>query len=151
MRPLAPLGCRGFTAVETILAVALLSLMGLLIGNTMLKTGQALGHSSDRRRGAALAAMVFEQYKAFAQISYDDLASHDQSDVAPRDFFNTHDDLGFEGMRITTLTQCVPDGSSCSVRTTISAPHGASAQSMMFEKTYLEAPLGDTAKEVSGI
>jgi len=141
----------GFTAVETLVAIAILSLMGLLIGNTLIRTTQAVGSRDDRSRAAALASMVFEQYKSYASINFDELPSHDQTDAAPRAFFNTADDLGYDGLLITTHTQCASDGSACTVQAVIRKSSGKAVPPAVFSQTYVEASLGDTAKEESGI
>src|SRR4051794_5129872 len=91
----------GFTAIEGVIAVFLLSFVGLVVGLTFLRTSVSAINTRQAQRATALAAMVSEQYAAYAAHDYANLADYDQRNSAPQAFFGTKDDLGFDNLRIT--------------------------------------------------
>ena len=140
----------GFTAIETIVSILILSIVGLLIGQTLLQTSRSAVKSSESKRAAALSEMVLEQYNAYAAQDYAKLASYDREHVSPKAFFNTKDDLGYDNLRITTHTEPQESGASL-VTVKITWGGGTDADSLSFTKTYSGSVGNRSTGEMSGI
>ena len=140
----------GFTAIEAVVSIVILSIVGLLIGRTFLQTGHSAIHSKESRKAAALSDMVLEQYSAYAQQDYANLESYDRNEVSPQAFFGTKDNLGYDNLRITTHTQHQESGGSL-VTVKISWGGGSVADSISFTKTYADSSGNRQARSMSGI
>src|SRR6266446_854407 len=144
-----PRNRRGFTAIEAIVSIVILSIVGLLIGHTFLQTGQSAVKSKESRRAAALSEMVLEQYSAYAAQDYSNLASYDREQVTPQAFFGTKDSLGYDNLRITTHAQQQENGGSL-VTVKISWGGGSNEDSLSFTKTYADSAGNRQARTLSG-
>jgi type II secretory pathway pseudopilin PulG len=140
----------GFTAIETVVSIVILSIVGLLIGQTLLQTSHSAVKSSESKRAAALSEMVLEQYTAYAAQDYSHLASYDRDRVAPKEFFGTKDDLGYDNLRITTHTLPKESGGA-DVTVLISWGRGTSADTLTFTKTFAGSVGSRSSSEMSGI
>jgi len=140
----------GFTAIETIVSIVILSIVGLIIGQTLLQSSRSAVKSSESKQAAALSEMVLEQYRAYAAQDYTHLASYDRDHVTPQAFFGTKDNLGYDGLRITTHTEDKESGGSL-VTVTISWGGGTAAESLSFTKTYAGSVATRKVSEMSGI
>jgi type II secretory pathway pseudopilin PulG len=140
----------GFTAIEAIVSIVILSIVGLLIGHTFLQTGQSAVKSRESRKAAALSDMVLEQYSAYAAQDYSNLASYDREQVTPQAFFGTKDSLGYDNLRITTHAQLQDSGGSL-VTVKISWAGGSDAESLSFTKTYADSANNRQERSMSGI
>jgi Tfp pilus assembly protein PilV len=129
---------RGFTLIEAVVACCLLALVGMALGQLVLNVTKSLGHNRGQQKASALGDMVFEQYAALSNQDAGGLAEFNRVNATPAAFFKTRDDLGFDGMRITTLATPDPAGSGAEVRVTISWGEGAAVSSMTLTKFFGE-------------
>ena len=134
---------QGFTAIETVLAVAILSIVGLTIGEVFTRTNRMAENSRQAERAAALGEMVLEQYNAYAARSYDRLPSFDRTRAEPRDFFAAADDFGYGGLTITTRAEPSPEDSLTRVSVRIGWGGGLFPPSLAFFKVYPQRMSGD--------
>src|SRR5258706_8450501 len=140
----------GFTAIETVVSILILSIVGLMIGQTLLQSSHSAVKSSESKHAAALTEMVFEQYTAYAAQDYSNLTSYDRDHIAPMDFFGTRDNLGYDNLRITTHTEPKANGGSL-VTVMISWGRGTPAETLNFTKTFAGRGGNQTTSEKSGI
>ena len=145
-----PRDSRGFTAIEAIVSIVILSIVGLLIGHTFLQSSQSAVKSRESQGAAALSDMVLEQYSAYAAQDYSNLASYDRDRVTPQAFFGTKDNLGYDNLRITTHAQPQDSGGSL-VTVKISWGGGSDKESLSFTKTYADSANNLQARSMSGI
>ena len=97
-----------------------LSLLGVFIGKLSIQIyPRSATRNSQSHRAAALANMVLEQYAAYSHQTTAGPSSFDVVDATPQSFFHSRDDLGYDGLRITTVSNALKNG-SINVRTTIS-------------------------------
>jgi len=141
---------RGFTAIEAIVSIVILSIVGLMIGQTLLQAGHSAVKSKESQQAAALSEMVLEQYSAYAARDYSNLASYDQDRATPQAFFGTKDNLGYDHMRITTRARPEDSGGSL-VTVVIFWGGGSDAESLSFTKTYAESAQNHQTRAYSGI
>ena len=141
----------GFSAVESVIAILVFSIMALLIAKTLTSVTYAVEQAGNRRKGAALAAMVLEQYNAYAANSYDELPSFDSNHVSPRTFFKTADNLGYDNFIIDTRADCAEDGSTCEITVGITSGKGAQARTATYSKNYDESQLSAKSTFGSGL
>jgi len=132
----------GFTALEIVIAIAIFSILVLVMAKTLTSVTYAVEQTGNRRKAATLAGMVLEQYDAYAAGSYDALVSYDCDQVPPRQFFGGDDNLGYDGFTITTRSECAPEESTCQVTVTIGSGQGVHARTVAFTKNYDENSLG---------
>jgi type II secretory pathway pseudopilin PulG len=93
---------RGFSLVESIVAVLLFVLIALLAARIVMNNTRAIVSTNQNRKAAQLARMVTEQFNNIAATDFYSMATqyHGQS-FSPGSFFNTaNDDLGFSGFTI---------------------------------------------------
>lgn len=128
----------GFTAIETVLAVAILASVGLVIGEVFTRANRMAEYSRQSERAIALGAMALEQYDAYAARHYDRLPLYDGTRLLPRAFFHSLDDLGYEGFTLTTQATPDPDHSLTRVAVKISWGGGLFPPSLNFAKAYPE-------------
>ncbi len=140
----------GFTAIETVVSILILSIVGLLIGQTLLQTSHSAVKSSESKHAAALSEMVLEQYTAYSAQDYSNLASYDRDHVTPQAFFGTKDNLGYDNLRITTHTEPKESGGSL-VTVMISWGGGTAADTLSFTKTFSGSVGSRATNEMSGI
>lgn len=141
---------KGFTAIEAVISVCILSIVGLLIGQTVLQIGRSATHSSQSGKAATLSAMVLEQYKAYAAQDYSQLASHDQDHATPQAFFQTRDNLGYDSLRITTHTETRPEGGML-VKVIISWGGGTEQEQSTYSQSFGERAGRTTEAVMSGL
>jgi Tfp pilus assembly protein PilV len=144
-----PKGHAGFTAIETVISILILSIVGLMIGQTLLQTSHSAVRSSESKRAAALSEMVLEQYTAYAAQDYSNLASYDRRHISPKDFFSTKDNLGYDNLRITTQT--LPKENGGSLVTVMISWGGAPTDTLSFTKTYASRVSSHSTNGQSGI
>ena len=141
---------RGFTAIEAIVSIVILSIVGLMIGQTFLQTGRSAVKSKESRQAAALSEMVLEQYSAYAAHDYSNLATYDQTKAMPKTFFSTKDNLGYDNMRISTHAELQDKGGAL-VTVKIYWGGATEAESLTFTKSFAESGGARHAQEYSGI
>jgi type II secretory pathway pseudopilin PulG len=129
---------KGFTIVESVLAVAILSGVGLVIGEVFIRTNRMSDNIRQSERAVALADMVFEQYNAYAARRYDRLPSLNCTRVKPRDFFPEADDFGYGSLYLTTRAEPSPEDSYTRVTVRVSWGAGLFPPSLTFTKIYPE-------------
>lgn len=133
----------GFTALETVLAVAILSIVGLVISEVFTRTNRMAENSRQSERAVALGDMVLEQYNAYASQRYDLLPSYNSTKVRPRDFFRSDDDFGYGGLSITTFAEPDLENSLTQVTVKVSWGGGLFPPSVSFTKIYVQRMNGD--------
>lgn len=134
---------KGFTAIETVLAVAIFSIVGLMIGDIFTRANRLAENSRQAERAAALGEMVLEQYNAYAARRYDRLPSYDCTRVDPSEFFGGTGDLGYSHLSLTTRAQPSRDGSMTTVTVTVAWGNRVLSPGLTFTKIYANRMSGD--------
>ncbi len=132
------LSSSGFSIVEGVMAAAMLSAMGIMVGRFMLTQTQNTVMINNTNRAKVLADMVLEQYSSYA--SEATLSVHDKQKVSPMQFFGTADNLGFDSYLITTQANCAASSLNCRVDATITWTQGglgSSQASKTFSRNYM--------------
>jgi prepilin-type N-terminal cleavage/methylation domain-containing protein len=127
---------QGFTIVETVLAVAILSIVGLVIGEVFTRANRMAENIRQSERAVALADMVLEQYNAYAARQYDRLPAFDCTRVKPHDFFATTDDFGYGSLDVTTRAEPHSEDSYTRVTVRVSWGGGLFPPTLTFTKIY---------------
>jgi type II secretory pathway pseudopilin PulG len=109
----------GFTLIEGVLSIVILSFIGIMMAQFVLGHGRASTAARRASKAATLMEMVMEQYRASSSVNFQTLTQLDSLDVSPAQFFKTTDNLGAEGFDITTQALYSTDRSSCTVVATI--------------------------------
>ena len=140
---------QGFTAIEAILAAAILSGVGLMIGLTFTRTNRLAEDNRQMERAAALGEMALAQYDAIAALGFDRIATLDRTKALPHEFFGTPDDLGYDSLRLTTKAESNPEDGTTRVTVRVSWGAGLFPPSLQFVKVYPHwmggsAPVGDS-------
>ncbi len=127
---------KGVTALETVLAVAILSWVGLVISEVFTRTYRMADNNLQASKAFALGEMALEQYNAYAALSAERLPSFDKTRAKPREFFGTNDDFGYDRLRLTTRADPIPEESLTQVTIRISWGSGLFAPVLTFTKIY---------------
>src|SRR5262245_39442467 len=137
-------------AIEAVVSIVILSIVGLMIGQTFLQAGHSAVKSKESRAAAALSEMVLEQYSAYAARDYSNLASYNKEKVTPQSFFGTKDNLGYDNLRISTHADPQEKGGSL-ITVKIYWGGKSEGESLTFTKTFAESGGNRSTEGYSGI
>jgi type II secretory pathway pseudopilin PulG len=138
-------GVGGFSLVEAIAAILILSLAGSLAARFMLSTGRAVTQVRRLTQASGLSQSVFEQYTSHAAADFYNLAALNATHKDPKDFFQSRDNLGFDGLKITSRADYADDKSSCTVQVAIEWQQGPELKTYEASKAFFPQnafPLG---------
>ena len=127
---------KGVTAVETVMAVAILSIVGLLIGQVFTRANRMSIDSRMGEKAVALGEMALEQYNAEAALGVDRLPEFDRDRARPGEFFGAPDDAGYDGLLLTTKAEADPESSVTRVTVRVSWGGGLFPPTISFTKIY---------------
>jgi type II secretory pathway pseudopilin PulG len=123
----------GFSLVESMVAVVLVSAVGIIVVQLLHRNTLNLLWNRETRRAAALADMVLEKYDYLASINFKNLEQHDQVKVPANAFFvSGSNNEGYEGMTITTTADQPVSGGDGSRKLTVLVRWGAGGPNQTF-------------------
>ena len=129
----------GFTLVETLLAILIISLVGILGSRSLLDSTRSLASLNHRQRNSSLAEMVFQQYSSYVTQNYASLNTYNVTNAQAKDFFNKSDNFGYDGITITTDAEYATNRSTATVKVTLNWNEGGAAKTAVYIKTYTES------------
>lgn len=137
----------GFTVVETVFAVALLSLTAVMGSRALLISTRSLQHMVNMKRASALNGMIFQQYVSYVNQNYQVLNAYDKPapGVPPKDFFNTPDNMGYDNFLVTTSAAYSTNRSTCVVTVQLTWHEGGDLRTTTQTKVFSQTnatPLG---------
>jgi Tfp pilus assembly protein PilV len=125
---------RGFTILETVLAVAVFAMIGLLAARFLLATTRSANQIHRSTQAVTLRDMIFEQYHAYSTVNFFSMAALDTVDASAKDFFHMPDNFGFDGMKITTRADYGTSQSSCTVEGALKWTEGGTEKILQFSR-----------------
>ena len=133
---------RGFSLIESVIAVLLMTGVSLIVVELLHKNTVNLVSTRQSRKAAALADMVLEKYDYLATVQFNVLDQLNQTNATAASFFATgQDNQGYDGLFITTVADPPgSDGSRC-LTVTISWTAQAPNQRLTMTK-YLQPGTG---------
>lgn len=137
---LRSIGRSGFTAIETILTIVILSFVGIMASRVVMNSNVTMLQSMRSSRSNALADAVLERYNSYALTSFHALHTFNQNDVEPKTFFGTADNMGYDNMKLTTAAQFNANRTACQVKVVVTWNEGNRARAQTFAKNYNETP-----------
>jgi prepilin-type N-terminal cleavage/methylation domain-containing protein len=129
---------RGFTIIETMMAVMILSLACVTGSQLLLRTTQRVTQANMTKKAATLGEMVLEKYNSVATQNYTLLGNTNVTKESAKDFFQTADNMGYDGLTITTLASYSTNKSSCTLTTKVEWTAGGQQKSLVFTKLFSE-------------
>jgi prepilin-type N-terminal cleavage/methylation domain-containing protein len=134
---------RGFSLLETLVAVVLISVVGVIVGQLLQRNTMNMVWNRQTRRAAALADMVIEKYDFLATTSFSTLDQFNQNATAPSAFFSSGpNSQDYADMRITTVASLPNADGSRKLDVAIQWGTGGPQQTFRISK-YLAAGTGD--------
>jgi type II secretory pathway pseudopilin PulG len=133
----------GFSLVESVVAVVLISAVGMIVVQLLHKNTLNLIWSKQTRKAAALADMVLEKYDYLATVNFPTLEQHNQNKTSANAFFASGANMqGYEGMGITTVASAPTANGTRLLTVTINWGNGGPRQTFKLSK-YLAPGAGD--------
>jgi type II secretory pathway pseudopilin PulG len=131
---------QGFTLVETVAAVALITVVAYMGSRTLLDSNHTILGLRRQKQAATLGEMVLQQYKAYASQSFQILDTvYSVTNQTPQQFFNKADNFGYDGFLITTRANYAQNRSTCAVSVALSWQEGGQAKSATYTKTFSQS------------
>jgi Tfp pilus assembly protein PilV len=128
----------GFTLVETLLAIMMISVVGILGSRSILSTTLSVSTLNNQRKAATLSEMIFQQYNSYVAQNYNGLESYNKTNVEPSVFFGSPNNMGFDGIYVTTVADYSTNHSTATIKLTLSWKEGGKTKSSDFLKTYAQ-------------
>jgi hypothetical protein len=130
---------KGFSLVECLVAVLLISAMGIIVVQLLHRNTLNMLWNREVRRAAALADMVLEKYEYLSSVNFQNLDQFNQVKAPANAFFSTgHNMQGYEGMTITTTAEL--PGVDGTRKVTIVIQWGAGAPNQTYKVVKQLAP-----------
>jgi len=148
MRPFFWKRSKGFTAIETVVVVMLFSWVVLLISRMLLTSARATAHTQLADKATLLSDLILEQYQAYAQVNFANLQVYNVTQATPAQFFNAADNMGYDGILITSTATYSVNRSTCEVDVTLSWMEAGQAKSSFFKRTYMDNPVAGSQAAV---
>lgn len=130
---------KGFTAIETVITVAILAMVGLTMTEVFTRANRMAENARLSEQATALGTMVLEQYSAYAARAEKPLSDYDLTDATPGDFFGVADHFGYENLRLTTRSHESDEDSLSRVSVRVSWGGGLFPPHLTFTRVYPQA------------
>jgi type II secretory pathway pseudopilin PulG len=131
---------KGFTLIEALLSVALISIVGLVGSRSLLNITRSTAMQTKNAKVSALAEMVFQQYNSYSAQNFNLLQNFNVTNETPAAFFHKADNFGYDNILITTLAEYAANRSTATITLNLSwIQAGVLRSSATFIKTYTES------------